>query len=89
MPDAVPFSRRHVGPSPLQFKNMLGALSVENLEGLVSETIPSDIRQSKPLDLPAALSEPELLTRAKEIANKNKMFRNFIGMGYYLSLIHI
>jgi len=83
MPNAVPFSRRHVGPSPQQFETILKSLSVSSLDELMDQTVPDNIRQEKPLQLPEAMSEKELLARAKEIGAQNKVFKNYIGMGYY------
>ena len=83
MPNAVPFRRRHIGPSPQQFEKILKNLEVESLDSLIYETIPDNIRQEKPLSLPPAMSEPELLAEAKKIAGKNKVFKSYIGMGYY------
>lgn len=83
MPNTVPFSRRHVGPAPHQFDQMLSFLKVDSLETLIKETVPEGILKPEALQLPEALSEPELLERARELAKKNKLFRSFIGMGYY------
>jgi glycine dehydrogenase len=80
------FAPRHIGPGPDDLKNMLDQIGVASLDALVDEAIPASIRLGKPLDLPAAESESQYLARLKEIARKNKVFRSFIGLGYYDTL---
>jgi len=61
---------------------MLELLGYASLDALVADAVPSAIRMRRPLDLPAARSEPEALAALKEIASQNQVFRSFIGMGY-------
>jgi glycine dehydrogenase len=77
------FSSRHIGPDESQIKEMLKTIGASGLDQLIEETIPSKIRLDKPLDLPKALSEQEYLENIRGIASGNKIFRSFIGMGYY------
>ncbi len=77
------FSTRHIGPEDHQIKEMLEYCGAGSMEQLLKETIPAKIRLDKPLNLPEALSETEYLEAIKKIASKNKIFRSFIGMGYY------
>ena len=77
------FIHRHVGPSAEDMAQMLASIGVSSLEELISETIPDRIRLTKALDLPAPLDEYSLLETLDEIADKNQVFKNFIGMGYY------
>lgn len=77
------FQRRHIGPSPSDQAKMLALLNVKSLEDLIYETIPDDIRQKKDLDLAAPLTEAEVLEKAKKFASQNKIFKSYIGMGYY------
>ena len=76
------FSRRHVGPSEADRAAMLRTLGVSSLDALIEETVPPSIHLRRPLNLPAPLSESELLTRITEIAESNATWRSFIGMGY-------
>ena len=76
------FSRRHVGPSEGDRTVMLGALGAASLDALIEETVPPSIHLRRPLNLPAALSESELLARITSIAESNQTWRSFIGMGY-------
>ena len=76
------FSRRHVGPSEADRAAMLNTLGVASLDALIEETVPPVIHLRRPLNLPAALSESELLSRIAGIAESNETWRSFIGMGY-------
>jgi glycine dehydrogenase len=77
------FELRHIGPRPEEVKQMCEVIGVKNLDELIDLTIPSNIRISKPLNLPEPIDEKTYLKRIKEIASKNKLYRTFIGMGYY------
>src|SRR5215218_832546 len=77
------FQRRHIGPNEQQTAEMLKAIGVNNLEELINRTVPRTIRMQEELNIPAAMSENEYLNHIKEISLKNKVFRNYIGQGYY------
>ena len=77
------FVRRHIGPNPAETKEMLALLGFENLDQLADAAVPQQIRLNKKLALPEPLSEFEALAELKKIAAENKIFRSFIGMGYY------
>ncbi len=77
------FARRHIGPQEDDQAKMLESLNLKDFNELLSETIPDNIRQKKALDLPAPLSEAEVLKKAKSYAEQNKVLKSFIGMGYY------
>jgi glycine dehydrogenase len=76
------FLTRHIGPDDRDVAGMLQVIGVPTLDALIEETIPSSIRLRRPLDLPAARSEHELLDLAHSIAQKNDAFRSLLGMGY-------
>jgi glycine dehydrogenase len=76
------FVRRHVGPDEVEVRAMLEAIGASSLDQLIDETLPADIRVTRPLDLGPALSERELITRLRGIAQRNRVQRNFLGMGY-------
>ena len=80
------FAPRHIGPAPDDLKKMLDQIGVASLDALIDEAIPASIRLTKPLELPPPESESQYLARLKEIARKNKVFRSFIGLGYYDTL---
>ncbi len=77
------FAHRHNGSDTQATNEMLQTIGAESLEQLIDETIPDGIRLSRSLDLPAALSEVDFLTEFQKLASKNKIYRSFIGMGYY------
>lgn len=77
------FIDRHNGPRKSETEHMLKAIGVDSLEQLIDETIPASIRLPKPLNLPAGLNEFEYLNHIKTLASKNKVFKSYIGMGYY------
>src|SRR5438874_829166 len=77
------FVRRHIGPNTDEIQKMLGLLKLGSLEELIAATVPEQIRTSRPLNLPHPRGEYELLNELRSIASKNKVFRSYIGFGYY------
>ncbi|MEE2668589.1 MAG: aminomethyl-transferring glycine dehydrogenase [Gemmatimonadota bacterium] len=81
------FGSRHIGPRAPEIQEMLASLGVAGFEELMAQTVPESIRLNKPLDLPDALSEHELLKRLEEIGSRNRIFRSYIGMGYHDTIV--
>src|SRR5258707_1417528 len=79
---ATDFVRRHIGPSPRDVAAMLENVGAKSLGELMSQTLPSSIRQKTPLDLGRALSETEALAHMGELAAQNQVFTSLIGQGY-------
>src|SRR5882757_2518400 len=79
---AASFARRHIGPSPRDISAMLETVGAKSLSALMSETLPSSIRQQKPLDLDKPLSETEALAHMTALAAQNQVFTSMIGQGY-------
>jgi glycine dehydrogenase len=77
------FARRHIGPQPEEVGTMLELLGYASLDDLVEAVVPPAIRLRRPLELPAAKGEREALEALREIMAQNKVFRSFIGQGYY------
>jgi glycine dehydrogenase len=77
------FESRHIGPDGQQTREMLQAIGANSLDELMDQTIPASIRLKKPLNLPAAQSEFNFLNTLKKLASKNKIFKSYIGTGYY------
>ena len=77
------FARRHIGPQPEDVAVMLKTLGYASAEELVDDVIPAAIRLRRPLDLPAPRGEREALEALRVIMSQNKVFRSFIGQGYY------
>ena len=77
------FALRHIGPRRKDLPNMLKTIGVASMEQLVHETIPDDIRLKEDLSLAPALSEQEYLEHINELAEKNLIFKTYIGLGYH------
>ncbi|MBS3025983.1 MAG: aminomethyl-transferring glycine dehydrogenase [Dolichospermum sp. DET50] len=77
------FTQRHIGPNPDDVQQMLNILGLSSLDDLIDKTVPQGIRFHQTLNLPAAQSEYAALGMLKQIADKNQVYRSFIGMGYY------
>ncbi len=81
------FLPRHIGPGKADTKAMLKTIGVSSLDELIEKTVPPAIRMKEPLNIPAAMSEYEYLNHIKEVSYKNKIFANYIGQGYYDTII--
>jgi glycine dehydrogenase len=77
------FIRRHIGPSDEDQNKMLNELGFKSLDDLISKTVPENILLKEELDIGEPNSEYEALRKLKAISKKNKIYSNFIGMGYY------
>ena len=77
------FAHRHIGSSESQIQEMLGALGLSSLDALMQATVPQDIRLARSLDLPPAQSEEEVLDELRRLSTRNRVYRSFLGMGYY------
>ncbi len=76
------FLCRHIGSIGSEAA-MLETIDCADIDELVSKTIPQSIRLTEKLNLPSAISEPAMLHLAREMGQKNKVFRSYIGQGYY------
>ncbi|SFA88688.1 aminomethyl-transferring glycine dehydrogenase [Algoriphagus aquimarinus] len=85
--NAVKFESRHNGPTDAEISAMLEKIGASSLEELINQTVPKSIQLDRPLDLPAAKLESEFLKDFKKLASKNKVFKSFIGLGYYDTLV--
>jgi len=77
------FQHRHNGPNENQTEEMLKTIGVNSLDELIESTVPSNIRMKGELNLPKAMGEAEYLSHIKDVSLKNKIFKNYIGQGYY------
>ena len=77
------FIPRHVAPSDDEIAAMLRELGLSSLDELIDKTVPPSIRLKQPLRLHEPKGEMEALAELRRIAQKNKLFRSFIGQGYY------
>lgn len=76
------FTRRHIGPSDADTKEMLKLIGVSSVDQLIEQTIPASIRLKKPLAIEKGLGEYEYHRHLKALGAKNKLFRTYIGLGY-------
>ena len=81
------FQCRHIGPSNAEQTKMLATINAKNLEQLIDETVPDNILLRSPLDLEPAMSEYEYLGHIKELSEKNKVYKSYIGLGYNEAIV--
>jgi glycine dehydrogenase len=77
------FAKRHIGINEEELSDMLSTVKADSLDRLIFETVPDNIRTKETLDLPEPLTEYEYLRELREIAQLNKLYKSYIGMGYY------
>lgn len=77
------FEKRHIGISQEETQEMLKTIGLSSTDELINLTIPDDILRSKEMDIPEAISEYAYLNDLRKIASKNKVFKSYIGQGYY------
>ncbi|OEK06309.1 aminomethyl-transferring glycine dehydrogenase [Roseivirga misakiensis] len=84
---APKFEDRHNSPQASEIDSMLKVIGADSLDTLISETVPANIRMQGEMNLPAAKSEFQFLNDLKQTASKNKLFKSYIGMGYYGTVV--
>ena len=77
------FIQRHIGPNHDDTQKMLSLIGLKSVDELISKTVPDNIRSKKAMEIPAGLTEFEMLRSLKKIGEKNIVATNFIGQGYY------
>ncbi len=85
------FAARHIGPRAKDIEQMLDTLGYDSMADFIEDVVPADIRSASPLNLDIdektacqqGLSEPEALDALKQLASQNRVYRSYIGMGYY------
>jgi glycine dehydrogenase len=80
------FIERHIGPNDTEIAQMLHVIGHGSLEAMTDAIVPGQIKSQQPLALPPSMTEEEALAKIRTIARKNKVFKNFIGQGYYGTL---
>jgi glycine dehydrogenase len=81
------FVNRHNGPSEQDINAMLRKINARSVDELIDQTIPAGIRLQQPLNLPDGLSEYAYHQHLRGIAAKNKLFKSYIGLGYYDTIV--
>ena len=81
------FQNRHIGPRNSEIQGMLNKIGVSSIDELIEKTIPDSIRLSEPLDMDEGISEFEYSSKIRMIASKNKLYKTYIGLGYYGTIL--
>ncbi len=81
------FTHRHIGPNEEEASEMLRTIGATSLDELIDKTVPPAIRLQQPLETGGPISEYEYLAELKETASLNKVFRSYIGRGYYNTIV--
>ncbi|MDF1575345.1 MAG: aminomethyl-transferring glycine dehydrogenase [Bacteroidales bacterium] len=81
------FSQRHLGSRQPEIEEMLESIGVKSMDELIRLTIPDSILKNESMNLPPAEDEHSYLERLKEMAGKNLMFRTYMGLGYYNTIL--
>ena len=84
---SIPFKNRHIGPKKDQIQEMLSILGLQSLEDLIKTVVPENILSLSNTDVPIEMSESETIQRLKELAKKNKIYKSYMGMGYYGTIV--
>jgi len=77
------FIARHIGISQADETHMLSVIGEASRRALIDSIVPRSIARSAGMQLPPAATEAAALAELKAIAQQNKLYRNFIGQGYY------
>ena len=80
---AAEFVPRHIGPTPEDEALMLSAIGAASRRALIEAVVPAAIARSRPMSLPAPVTEAQALAEMKALAARNQVLRSFIGQGYY------
>ena len=81
--NSAEFIARHIGPSPEDQQQMLSLLGCSNLKQLTAQVVPKAIAMAESLDIVDGCTEAQALAELRVIASQNKVFKSFIGQGYY------
>ena len=81
------FAARHIGPDDNETREMLNVIGVASMDELIDKTVPAGIRLPNPMITGEPVSEFEYLQQLKQAASKNKVFKSYIGQGYYDTIV--
>ncbi len=81
------FVNRHNGPTKQDVQDMLQKINAPTLDALIDQTIPAAIRLKQPLNLPEGMTEHAYLQHLRSVADKNKLYKSYIGLGYYDTIV--
>lgn len=77
------FVKRHIGPSKNEVDKMLQVIGVGSIDEMLYQILPDNIRLPEALKIGAGMNEYEYIQHLKDLGSKNKLFKTFIGLGYY------
>jgi glycine dehydrogenase len=81
------FLDRHIGPSAEDITSMLDAINCKTVDEVVSKTVPNAILFGNRMEVDEGLTERDSLELATKLASDNVLATNFIGQGYYGTLM--
>jgi len=81
------FQMRHIGPGNEDLEKMLAVIGVSSLDELIDKTIPEGIRLQQNLQMGEGMTEYEYFNYLREISFKNKLYKSYIGLGYYPTIL--
>ena len=81
------FVLRHIGPRENEIHEMIKTIGLNSVDELIEKTVPADIKLTTHLNLPKAMSEFEYVSHIQELADKNSLFKNYIGLGYHPTIL--
>lgn len=79
-------TNRHIGPNNIERQEMLASLGYSAMDELIQNTIPKNLAQNQLPDW-APKTETQVLQLLEQLAAKNKILKNFIGCGYYGTIV--
>ncbi|WP_137894917.1 aminomethyl-transferring glycine dehydrogenase [Ramlibacter sp. 2FC] len=77
------FIARHIGISEADERMMLSVIGEASRRALIESIVPRSIARASDMQLPPPVTEAAALAELKAMAQKNQVFRSFIGQGYY------
>ncbi len=77
------FTKRHIGPREAELQEMLNTVGVSSLDELIDQTVPTNIRMKRELELSKSMTEYQYAQHIEELAEKNRLFKTYIGLGYH------
>jgi len=81
------FIHKHNGPRGSEIDFMLDQIGVSSIEELIDQTVPASIRLKKPLAIGSGINEYEYIKHLKGLASRNKIYKSYIGLGYYNTIL--
>ncbi|MFO0422637.1 MAG: aminomethyl-transferring glycine dehydrogenase, partial [Planctomycetia bacterium] len=81
--NAAEFTSRHIGLDAADERHMLDAIGAGSRRSLIDAIVPPSIARRDAMNLPPAIGETAALAELREIAQKNRLLKSFIGQGYH------